>query len=395
MASNNSFKKKQRKLVVAFTDYLPATFDKIELNPKFSAKIFIYLFCLFFSTWVVAQQKAERIIVITTDGFRWQELFTGMDSSIANQEKHHQGDSAEIFKNYWHEDPIQRRKLLLPFFWNTLMTKGQVYGNRQYGNYVNTANPFRFSYPGYNEIFTGYPDTSINSNEHPPNPHVTVLEFLNQQTGYKNKVAAFGAWNAFNRILNEERAGFPVVASYDTVSGPSLTPRQLLINKMLLDSYKPWGESECLDLFTHYAAIEYLKIQKPKALYISYGETDEWAHAGYYRDYLNAAHQLDKWLQELWNFIQNDPAYKNKTALLITTDHGRGYHNEWTKHGKTVVGADEMWLAVVAPGVPARGEVKTKMQLYQQQVAATIANLLGKEFKAKHPVANGLMNVLK
>ena len=161
---------------------------------------------------------------------------------------------------------------------------------------------FRFSYPGYNEIFTGYPDTAINSNEHPPNPHVTVLEFLNQQPAYKNKVAAFGAWNAFNRILNEDRAGFPVIASFDTVAGSSLSPRQLLVNKMLLDSYKPFGESECLDLFTHYAAIEYLKTQKPKVLYISYGETDEWAHSGYYRDYLNAAHQLDKWLKEFWNF---------------------------------------------------------------------------------------------
>ena len=84
-------------------------------------KIFTCALCLFFSTWVVAQQKAERIIVITTDGFRWQELFTGMDSSIANKKEHHQGDSAEIFKSYWHQDPIQRRKLLMPFFWNPLI----------------------------------------------------------------------------------------------------------------------------------------------------------------------------------------------------------------------------------------------------------------------------------
>jgi hypothetical protein len=35
------------------------------------------------------------------------------------------------------------------------------------------------------------------------------------------------------------------------------------------------------------------------------------------------------------------------------------------------------------------------MQLYQQQFAATIANLIGKEFKTNHPVAKGLMDVLK
>ena len=76
-------------------------------------------------------------------------------------------------------------------------------------------------------------------------------------------------------------------------------------------------------------------------------------------------------------------------------DHGRGLNDEWTSHGRTIVGADEIWFAVVAPGVPAKGEVKSKLQLYQQQFAQTMANLLGKEYKAAHPVADGLMKVLK
>jgi hypothetical protein len=29
-------------------------------------------------------QKTENIIVITTDGLRWQELFKGMDTALAN-----------------------------------------------------------------------------------------------------------------------------------------------------------------------------------------------------------------------------------------------------------------------------------------------------------------------
>jgi hypothetical protein len=49
---------------------------------------------------------------------------------------------------------------------------------------------------------------------------------------------------------------------------------------------------------------------------------------------------------------------------------------------------------VVAPGVEAKGEIKTQMQLFQQQLAQTIATLLGKEFKAKHKIA-GAIKVLK
>ena len=167
-----------------------------------------------------------------------------------------------------------------------------------------------------------------------------------------------------------------------------------MLNKMLLNSYKPWGDGECLDLFTHYAAMEYLKTVKPKVLYIAYGETDEWAHAGKYRDYLNTAHQCDKWLQQIWNFIQTNAEYKNKTALLITVDHGRGFEKEWTSHGKSIAGSDAIWFALIAPNLPAKGEIKNQMQLYQQQLAQTMANLLGKEFKTNHTVAEGLMKVL-
>ena len=362
---------------------------------KKTRNIFIAICCFFYPVITIAQQKADHLIVITLDGFRWQELFTGMDSTIANKKEFNQGDSATLFKKYWNNNAEDRRKLLMPFFWNGVVTRGQLYGNREYENFVNTANPYHFSYPGYNEIFTGNPDTAINSNDYPPNPQVNVLEYLNKQQNYKGKVAAFTAWEAFNRILNEERSGVPVIAAFDTMPGIGLTGEQKMINKMLLNSYKPWGEGECLDVFTHYAAVEYLKTKKPKVLYIAYGETDEWAHSGQYRDYLNAANQLDKWLKELWNFIEKDPLYKNKTALLITVDHGRGVNDEWTNHGKTIPGADEIWFAVIAPGIPAKGEVKTRMQLYQQQFAQTIANLLGEQFKAAHPVAEGLRNILK
>ncbi len=93
---------------------------------------------------------------------------------------------------------------------------------------------------------------------------------------------------------------------------------------MLADSYKPWLKDECFDLFTHHAAVEELKTKKLKVLYIAYGETDEWAHSGQYRSYLDAAHQVDAWIKQIWDLVQNDPQYRNKTTLFITTDHGRG-----------------------------------------------------------------------
>jgi hypothetical protein len=348
------------------------------------------LLLLFLKATLATAQKTENIIIITTDGFRWQELFNGMDSAIANDHHFNQGDSTGIFKKFWNDDAIVRRKRLMPFLWSVIEKNGQIYGNRTLDNKVNVANRYWFSYPGYNEIFTGYPDTLVNSNDYKPNPNTTLLEFLNSRPKFKNKVAAFGAWGAFSRILNRDRSGFPVINAFDTLLTKNATTKEIWLNKMLQDSYKPFGEGECLDVFTHYGALEYLQTKKPKVLYISYGETDEWAHEGRYKDYLNAAQQVDKWIGEIWNYIQGDPAYKNKTTLFITTDHGRGdlIKKQWTSHGESITGANEIWFAVMGPGIKAKGEVKNNGQVFQEQFAQTMAGILDTHFKCEHPVGD-------
>jgi hypothetical protein len=355
------------------------------------------LFSLFFLGNAIQAQQAENIIIITTDGFRWQEVFKGMDSAIANNSKFNQGDSSYIFEKYWSNNENERRKKLMPFFWNTIVNHGQIYGNRKLDNKVNNANPHWFSYPGYSEIMTGFADSTIDSNEFPPNPHVTVLEFLNQQSKFKNKVAAFGAWDAFDRILNQQRSGIPVFSAFDTIGGKKPTANEKLINAMMQDSYRPFGNAECLDVFTHYAALEYLKTKKPKVVYISYGETDEWAHHGYYRSYLDAAHLVDKWIKEIWTFVQSDPQYKNKTAIFITTDHGRGDINkeEWRDHGSGIADAYQIWFAAMGSDIPSSGEQKNNVQLFQDQFAQTIAKLLGVTYKASHPISPEIKSVLK
>jgi hypothetical protein len=342
-------------------------------------------------------QQTQNIIIITTDGLRWQELFKGMDSAIANNSQYNQGDSGYIYKKYWDNEYAKGRKKLFPFLWGTVAANGQLYGNRDLGCKVNNANPYWFSYPGYSEIFCGYADTNINKNSYPANPNITVLEYFNRQPKWKGRVAAFGAWNAFDRILNEERSGIPVMSAFDLAGGKAPTANEKLINVMNKDAHRPFGEEECLDVFTHYAAMEYLKTKKPKVLYIAYGETDEWAHAGQYLYYLDAAHQVDAWIKEIWDYTQKDPQYRGKTSLFITTDHGRGdkKKDEWTSHNNKIEGADEIWFAVMGPDTPAQGEVKTEIQLYQQQFAQTIAKLPGYTYVANHPIAPEIMNVFK
>lgn len=353
-----------------------------------------HFFIVFFFLQFAAkgQDKDQKLIIITTDGLRWQEVFTGMDSAIANDSRFHQKDSLYIYKKFGAPSEAGRRQKLMPFFWGTLAKQGQLYGNRKYGNNIDNANPFWFSYPGYSEIMTGYVDTLINSNEYPPNPHTNILEYFNRQPAYAGRVAAFGAWGAFDRILNEKRAGFPVINAFDDISPAAPDAQMKLVNDMLHSSFKPFGASESLDVFNHYQALSYLKAKKPKALFISYGDTDEFAHHAEYKYYLDAAHQFDAWVGEIWNWVQAHPDYKDKTTLLITTDHGRGDINksQWTSHGQSIPDAAQIWFAVIGPRVKPDGEIKAAQQWYQKQLAQTAASLVGHVFTAEHEIAEAI-----
>lgn len=328
-----------------------------------------------------AQAPAENIIIITLDGMRWQEVFTGADSGLIKNKKYVE-DAEVLQKRFWHDQPEVRREKLMPFFWSTLVKDGILLGNRVYGNNVNCSNNMWFSYPGYNEILSGYADDErINSNDKFNNPNETVLEFLNKQAKYKGKVAAFGSWDVFPSIINEERSGIPVNAGFESALDKNLSEREEFLNQLQIEIPSPWGGVR-LDAFTHHYALEYMKKYKPRVVYIAYGETDDFAHNGKYDAYLKSAYQTDQFIKNIWEWIQAQPQYKNKTTILITTDHGRGTIpvDEWRSHGTKINGADQIWIAALGAGVKPKGEIKVSGQLYQNQVAATAAGLLGFNF---------------
>ena len=351
------------------------------------------LFCPDFQISAQKKNKTENIILITLDGFRWRELFTGADAGLM-QQKEFVADPESLKALFGDEDPLIRRKKLLPFIWGTLATQGQVYGNPKFQNLVNLRNKHHFSYPGYNEILTGLADDDrIKSNDKIYNPNKTVLEFINQQQGFRQKVAAFGSWDVFPYIINTQRSGLPVNAGFALAPEP-LTSREKFLNQLQGQIPSPWA-SVRLDAFTHHYAFEYIKKNSPRVVYIAYGETDDFAHDGHYDAYLKSAHQTDSFIKDLWTWVQQSPAYKNKTTLLITTDHGRGMgNNDWRNHGANVSESEQTWLMVLGPDTPALGEVKQPQQLYTNQLAATLAALLGLNYTATQPVGKVIESVM-
>jgi hypothetical protein len=360
---------------------------------KYLARCFVVLACVVLCPAVLIaapaarKHQTENIIFVMTDGLRWQEVFRGADDSLMNKENGGVVDVPSLQKAYWRNTEEARRSALMPFLWSVIARQGQIYGNQDKGSEAHVTNGLNFSYPGYNETLCGFADPRVHSNDKVPNPNVTVLEWLNQRRPYRGRVAAFAAWDLFPYIFNAARAGFPVDAGYDTPSGGPVTPRLTLINQLKSDGPRVWDE-EPFDSLPFYSALEYLKVKKPRILYLSLGETDDWAHAGYYAQYLNAAHRADFYVETLWNAVQSMSHYRNKTTLIFSPDHGRGEGPEdWKDHGEKIPASKYIWMAFLGPDTPARGERSGIPAVEQNQIAATLAAFLGEDYNADVPKA--------
>jgi hypothetical protein len=347
------------------------------------------LFGLSSPAQISAAHKTENVIVVMMDGMRWQEVFRGADPKlIKSLGPKWLGDpeqmAAQAQRQYWRPSPADRRQALMPFLWSVVATQGQIFGNRELGSDSQVINGFNFSYPGYAEILTGIADPRVNSNNNVPNPNQTVFAWLNAKPEFAGKVAAFGAWGTFDGIFDKDRCGFVVNAGYDPLTAIPVTPQLALLNSLKAETARLWSD-EPFDPLTFHTAVEYIKAKKPRVLFIGLGETDDWAHADAYAEYLNAAHLGDSYLRQLWEMVQSMPEYRDKTTLIVLPDHGRGSGFEWTTHGENIPESRETWMAFLGPDTAGLGERRHASHVTESQVAATLAALLGEDYHAAVP----------
>jgi hypothetical protein len=332
--------------------------------------------------------KTQNVVLIVSDGLRWQEIFTGADASLLNDKA---GGSwlaePELRKRYWRDNAEARRALLFPFLWGTVAKQGQIYGNQLKGSVARVTNGKAFSYPGYNEMSTGYPNDAIDSNEFGPNPNASVFEWLNNMGEFHGRVAIYGTWDAYLRIFNKERSGLIIQAGWSPPKAPHETPRDALL-RQLYETTTQFDEEDVGNSFLQIPLLDYVKSAKPRVLFVGYGETDNWAHQGRYDLVLDSAHRMDYFVHQLWDTMQAMPEYRGTTTFIITTDHGRGGGlTEWKEHGVEEKGSENIWIAVLGPDTAPLGERSHIAPVTQAQIAATVAALVGKDYHRDVPKA--------
>jgi hypothetical protein len=332
--------------------------------------------------------KTRNVVLIVSDGVRWQEVFTGADATLLNEKDGGIWDKEEdLRREFWRADATERRKALFPFLWSTVAVHGQIFGNQAKGSIARVTNGLAFSYPGYNEMLTGHPDARINSNEFGPNPNISVFEWLNTLPDLHGRVGVYATWATFKDIFNVHRSQLPLHVGWDLPYQGPLSPRQALLNQ-LYQSTTRMDDEDVYDAFLQIPLLDSFAREQPHVLFVGYGETDNWAHAGRYDLVLHSAHLFDHFVEQLWNTLQRLPAYRDQTTFIITTDHGRGSGLvEWKEHGVEQKGSENIWIAVIGPDTPPLGERSQVAEVHQAQIAATVAALLGKDYRKAVPAA--------
>jgi len=334
-------------------------------------------------------RRTERVVLVTLDGARWQEVFTGLDEALLREVTPKEVDitATQTYQRFWAATPEARRERLMPFLWRTFARNGAIAGNRTLGSKVTVSNRHRFSYPGYSELLTGQAhDEVIKSNDAIRNPFPSVLQFARHKLNLPaTKVATFASWGVFSSIVESLPGDTTVNAGLQPYESASETIKQL--SALQFETPLPWDNMRH-DAYTFAFALDYLKRQQPTLLVIGFDEMDDWAHDGKYGLVLETLHLADHYLDLLWNTLQSDPFYRGRMTLIVTADHGRGRGGEaWRRHGPSVDGADEIWLAIASPDVAVRGEWQPTEGLLQNQIAATIAALLGLDYREQNPDA--------
>src|SRR4051812_46524166 len=113
----------------------------------------IACFLFIVSLAAAAETKTKNVLLVTIDGLRWQEVFGGADEALMTSDAAGGGISSGALPGLRAEflapTPEERRKKLMPFFWGTIVPRGQAFGNRALASAASVLNAERVSYPGY------------------------------------------------------------------------------------------------------------------------------------------------------------------------------------------------------------------------------------------------------
>jgi len=124
--------------------------------------------------------------------------------------------------------------------------------------------------------------------------------------------------------------------------------------------------------------IQTIDENEPDFLFVAFGSVDLAGHSQSFGIYGQTLMAADRYVADLWAYLQTHPAYQGRTTLILTTDHGRhleGSYGGFAGHGGMCDGCRDLMALVAGPDTP-EGQIVTR-RTYQIDFAPTVARFLG------------------
>ncbi len=314
-----------------------------------------------------SHDKDPRVVLVTIDGVRWQDVFQGIDRSFARS----------LDKK--HVDELAKPNGLTPHLHELVAKSGTALGHKDDCGIVRQASNTNISLPGYYEIFTAR-RTRCMSNVCPPVIVPTILD--RAATHGIAPVASIASWDVLDHAVTA-RAGKgsrSVFVSAGSTKWPGTRPledQRLELSVARGEKSGPApapGGKYRPDRHTAAIALEYLRVHRPRLLHVGLGDADEWGHRDDYANYVTALRETDAFLGQLADLLSAMDVF-DTTTVIVTADHGRS--RTFREHGYSHPESGRSFVVAFGGKAATRGEACAKHNIVLPDVGATVNAILG------------------
>ncbi len=272
-----------------------------------------------------AAQQVEHVFIVVIDGVRSSEVMDDPDARFAGpllEELVPQGSLLTTVENRGVTITLPAHQVFVTGTW------------------------------GDHDTVPAYADRQYLSSRHP-----TLFEMYRQQTGAE----ADSCWVVANsgQVIDCHHS---VAPGYGPEAGA-----QLRAHLSALPDNWVWEQIE-----------EILTPREVHLMLVNLHESDRMGHAGNWAGYTGAIEHASAAIVDFWERLQDDPVYRDSTALIVTTDHGRHFDHVatgWHDHNCYCNGCRKSFLLMLGPGI--REGFTSDEPVSMLDLAPTVAAMMG------------------
>jgi hypothetical protein len=306
----------------------------------------------------------NRVVLVTLDGVRWEDVLGATPETST---------------------------LAMPNLHRLVKERGVAYGGAGCEHDVRASGPNFVSLPGYIEIFTGRPP--VCQHNHCPNIDTeTIVDEVRATSHRAADVAVFASWNRYSAAVAKDQKAIVLSAGARTIAIAAAKEDEklkgFLVEGAANAGYPGHGDYR-KDETTAKVALRYLETKTPRLLVMGLGDADEQAHRGDIAGYRKAIARADDVLGELDKTLARMGEDGERTAVIVTTDHGRA--KNLFNHGAIAPESARVFVAAFGASITHQGVTCAPEAMKLAHIAGAIRQLLGIESAEPNPLADAML----